>query len=71
MGTDQYISPAAYEGYYCPASDVFAAGVLFYKLATGKFPFAPEIKVQKFCATQMSATVTSVRPVVAAALMHF
>merc|ERR1712224_737805 len=43
MGTDQYISPEAYEGLYCPASDVFAAGVLFFKLATGKFPFSSEI----------------------------
>merc|ERR1712007_137306 len=29
----------AYDGRYSPASDVFACGVIAYKLITGKFPF--------------------------------
>lgn len=39
LGTDQYIAPEAYEGNYSPASDVFAAGVIAYRLLTGCFPF--------------------------------
>lgn len=43
MGTDQYIAPEAYLGYYSPASDVFAVGVVLYKLLTGNFPYHDEI----------------------------
>jgi len=39
LGTDQYIAPEAYEGNYTPASDIFAVGVLVYKLLSGFFPF--------------------------------
>lgn len=39
LGTDQYISQEAYGGKYSPQSDVFAIGVIAYKLLTGKFPF--------------------------------
>lgn len=39
LGTDQYISPEAYEGKYSPASDVFAVGVIGYRLLVGEFPF--------------------------------
>lgn len=39
MGTDQYISAEAYAGKYSPASDIFAVGVIAYKLFTGRFPF--------------------------------
>jgi len=39
LGTDQYIAPEAYEGSYSPASDIFAIGVLAYKLLSGSFPF--------------------------------
>eukprot|EP00928_Gymnodinium_smaydae_P021834 TRINITY_DN18548_c0_g2_i1.p1 TRINITY_DN18548_c0_g2~~TRINITY_DN18548_c0_g2_i1.p1 ORF type:complete len:934 (-),score=175.78 TRINITY_DN18548_c0_g2_i1:267-3068(-) len=45
VGTDQYIAPEAYKGYYSPASDVFAAGVISYKLLTGSFPFDDNIFV--------------------------
>merc|ERR1711879_139489 len=39
LGTDQYIAPEAYDGRYSPASDMFAVGVIAYKLLTGVFPF--------------------------------
>ncbi|CAD7939944.1 unnamed protein product [Amoebophrya sp. A120] len=43
MGTDQYIAPESYYGYYTTASDIFALGVMLYKLCTGSFPFVDEI----------------------------
>jgi len=43
LGTDQYIAPEAYEGSYSPASDIFAVGVLAYKLLSGSFPFSHAI----------------------------
>lgn len=39
VGTDQYIAQEAYAGKYSPASDVFAVGVITYRLLTGRFPF--------------------------------
>lgn len=39
LGTDQYIAPEAYEGLYSPQSDIFAVGVIAYKIMTGTFPF--------------------------------
>jgi serine/threonine protein kinase len=39
VGTDQYISQEAYAGNYSPASDIFAVGVIAYRLLTGRFPF--------------------------------
>uniref|UniRef100_A0A7S2VKP8 Protein kinase domain-containing protein n=1 Tax=Zooxanthella nutricula TaxID=1333877 RepID=A0A7S2VKP8_9DINO len=39
LGTDQYIAQEAYDGNYSPASDMFAVGVIAYRLCTGKFPF--------------------------------
>uniref|UniRef100_A0A7S4PWY8 Protein kinase domain-containing protein n=1 Tax=Alexandrium monilatum TaxID=311494 RepID=A0A7S4PWY8_9DINO len=43
LGTDQYIAPEAYEGRYSPASDIFAVGVIGYRLLTGNFPFRAHI----------------------------
>jgi len=45
LGTDGYIAPEAYEFRPCAKSDLFAAGVLLYVLATGKFPFPDSIFV--------------------------
>jgi len=39
VGTDQYIAPEAYGGKYTPAADIFAVGVIAYRLLTGRFPF--------------------------------
>lgn len=43
LGTDQYIAQEAYAGKYTPSSDVFAAGVIAYRLVGGKFPFDDKI----------------------------
>jgi len=43
LGTDGYIAPEAYSGTYSPASDVYAVGVIMYKLLTGKFPSRNDI----------------------------
>merc|ERR1719440_2699638 len=43
VGTDQYISQEAYAGKYSPLSDIFAVGVIAYKLLTGRFPYHDEI----------------------------
>lgn len=43
LGTDQYISSEAYTGKYSPASDMFAFGVIAYKLITGQFPFSDKM----------------------------
>merc|ERR1712224_686665 len=42
VGTDQYIAPEAYDGFYSKASDIFAVGVIAYKLICGQFPFPTE-----------------------------
>jgi len=38
LGTDGYIAPEAYLGEYSPASDIYAAGVVMYKVLVGEFP---------------------------------
>jgi len=43
LGTDQYIAPEAYAGNYSPQSDMFAIGVIAYKLLCGRFPFDAEL----------------------------
>lgn len=43
LGTDQYIAQEAYDGNYSPASDIFAIGVIAYRLLTSKFPFRSDI----------------------------
>lgn len=43
VGTDQYIAQEAYAGKYSPLSDVFAVGVIGYKLVCGRFPFHDEM----------------------------
>ena len=41
-GTVLYMAPELYEGgLYTKSADLYAAGVLFYQLLTGKHPFAP------------------------------
>eukprot|EP00746_Dinoflagellata_sp_MGD_P058600 gnl/MRDRNA2_/MRDRNA2_25069_c0_seq1.p1 gnl/MRDRNA2_/MRDRNA2_25069_c0~~gnl/MRDRNA2_/MRDRNA2_25069_c0_seq1.p1 ORF type:complete len:239 (-),score=39.27 gnl/MRDRNA2_/MRDRNA2_25069_c0_seq1:351-1067(-) len=43
LDTDQYIAQESYHGTYSQSSDIFALGVIMYKLVTGKFPFPEEI----------------------------
>lgn len=43
LGTNQYIAQEAYDGQYSPASDIFAVGVMVYKLLTNKYPFKSDI----------------------------
>jgi serine/threonine protein kinase len=43
VGTDQYIAQEAYAGKYSPLSDIFAVGVIAYKMLSGKFPFTEDI----------------------------
>lgn len=40
VGTDQYIAQEAYVGRYSPLSDIFAVGVIAYRLLTGRFPYS-------------------------------
>merc|ERR1719163_554788 len=43
LGTDGHIAPEAYSGDYSPASDIYAVGVVLFKLLTRKFPSKPEL----------------------------
>lgn len=43
LGTDGYIAPEAYLGQYSPASDIYAAGVVMYKVLVGDFPTSDDI----------------------------
>merc|ERR1712125_14885 len=43
LGTDGYIAPEAYDGNYSPASDVYCAGVIMYKLLTRRFPHKADL----------------------------
>jgi serine/threonine protein kinase len=43
LGTNQYIAPEAYSGRYSPSSDVFALGVIGYRLLLGRYPFPDKI----------------------------
>lgn len=47
LGTDQYIAPEAYIGNYSPKSDVFAVGVIIYKVLTGFYPFDERIFIDE------------------------
>eukprot|EP00397_Hematodinium_sp_SG-2012_P015269 GEMP01015545.1.p1 GENE.GEMP01015545.1~~GEMP01015545.1.p1 ORF type:complete len:393 (+),score=56.02 GEMP01015545.1:181-1359(+) len=43
LGTDQYIAPEAYSGNYSPKSDIFAVGVIVYKVLTSAYPYNENI----------------------------
>jgi serine/threonine-protein kinase len=38
-GTLLYMPPEGFHHYETPASDVYSAGIIFYQMLTGKFPF--------------------------------
>ncbi|XVU22155.1 serine/threonine-protein kinase [Actinoplanes sp. CA-054009] len=42
VGTPHYMAPEAIQGEACPASDVYAVGVVLYELITGSTPYAGE-----------------------------
>jgi len=42
-GTDGYIAPEAYGGEYSPASDMYSAGAVMYRLLTGRVPWSADI----------------------------
>ncbi|MEV4351855.1 serine/threonine-protein kinase, partial [Actinoplanes sp. NPDC049596] len=42
VGTPHYMAPEAIQGEACPASDVYAVGVVLYELVTGATPYAGE-----------------------------
>lgn len=41
LGTLPYMPPEAFRGEYLPQSDLFSLGVVLYRLASGRLPFAP------------------------------
>jgi len=43
VGTDQYIAPEAYAGYFSSASDIFSVGVIAYKLFSLRYPFKEQM----------------------------
>merc|ERR1719361_1398549 len=43
LGSDGYIAPEGYEGKYSPASDVYSAGVVLFRMLTKKFPHSLEL----------------------------
>ena len=43
VGTNQYIAPEGYLGQATAKTDVFAAGVILYRVITGRFPFREAI----------------------------
>lgn len=43
LGSNQYIAQEAYDGLYSPSSDIFAVGVICYRLLTNRFPFKSSI----------------------------
>jgi serine/threonine protein kinase len=47
MGTPQYLAPEAYCGQVRPESDVYALGVILYRMLSGQLPFAPSSGLQE------------------------
>jgi serine/threonine-protein kinase len=41
MGTPQYLAPESYYGQVRPEGDVYALGVILYRMLAGQMPFAP------------------------------
>ncbi len=39
-GTPAYMAPEAFKGHYSPSSDIWAAGVILYKLIVGALPYS-------------------------------
>jgi len=47
MGTPQYLSPEAYAGQVRAEADVYALGVILYRMLSGQFPFPPKAGLQE------------------------
>jgi serine/threonine-protein kinase len=63
-GTLFYLAPEATWGYYTPASDVYAVGVVLFKMLTGTFPFPTQELTSDAGTEQVRSQLLRVRQVI-------